>query len=301
MAGKKKKVIWLCAPYKVLINETLAKVKSKYRLKSFSHFIVDDYRSFNWHQISDAQGNVSLFSEEEDRHFILLDLPEDPEKPLVAEGVKVILNWHTSVENNKYLIIRSPAYNFKVNRSAWYTQLKKLGVIIDIELNYSQSASWIMVYAKKKGIELSQNEAQLIYEKYDGNLDHIANEIEIASLIPNYSFSIGANKIDYQIHQITSYLARLDIKNVAKLLYRLREQKVLAIQIFYQISNFVNLNYQHQVSGRYLPKSVEKYQGGSLLTRYPRLIKLESIIKGNLPIPSWFAIIEYCKVLCYKI
>lgn len=291
-------VIWLSSNHRALIYSTLQKLKKNKALTSFSHYIVNDYRSFSWEQLVEVRSPASLFSQ--DNHFVLLDLPDSDEKPLPAKGIKVVDDWLQMGEDATLLVIRSPVFNFRVNKSSWFLRYVKNGVIRELKMDYARSIDWIIEQAGYRQVVLSREQANILYEKHVGDIDVIANEIEILALSPLTPINSKHQSGNYSLQQFIQALSALDFNMAIKMIYRFREQGLLPIEIFWQISNFVNLNYRAQKGLGYLPRNFSRYQGGPLVSRFLGLVSVESAIKGITPISPWFALIEYCKVLCQK-
>ncbi len=96
-----------------------------------------------------------------------------------ANTTKALQEYAANPQQDIVLLIRTNKVDGKTEKSAWFQALEKKSVFISIwPISTVQLPQWIMQRAKKSGISLTKNTADLLAAQSEGNLLAAAQEIE---------------------------------------------------------------------------------------------------------------------------
>lgn len=96
-----------------------------------------------------------------------------------ANTTKALQEYASNPPTDAVLIIRTNKVDGKTEKSAWFQALEKKSVFISLwPIPAAQLPQWISQRAKKQGMTLSKDSAELIANQVEGNLLAAAQEIE---------------------------------------------------------------------------------------------------------------------------
>ncbi len=133
----------------------------------------------DWSSILYAQThNISLFAE---KKLIEINLHN---AKFAATTTKALQEYAAHPQHDVILIIRTNKVDSKTEKSVWFKTLENNSVFISIwPIPAAQLPLWIIQRAKKQGLTLSKNTADLLANQVEGNLLAAAQEIEKINLL----------------------------------------------------------------------------------------------------------------------
>lgn len=159
---------------------------------------------FDWHQLSQAGGNLSLFSA---RRLIELRLPSGrPDRRGEGEGSAALSAWASNPPPDTLLLISAWTWS-KAHATKWVDAVSRAGVLsVFWPLKTEEFAPWIAARARRAGLKLERAAAQCLAERVEGNLLAAAQEIDKLGLLA------GERNIDVELlEQLVADLARFDV------------------------------------------------------------------------------------------
>ena len=130
-------------------------------------------KSFDWNSISQATGNLSLFSNRR-----IIELRMGSPKP-GKEGGRVLFEYAEELNEDNLLIISSDKMDKSVQSNKWLKSIEKAGALMQIwPINPAQLPSWIQTRVQAKQKRLTLDAARLIAQRVEGNLLAARQEIE---------------------------------------------------------------------------------------------------------------------------
>ncbi len=133
---------------------------------------------FDWSQIQWQEQTMSLFASQ---RLLEIRLPSgSPGK----EGGEAFRQFCLNPPPDTTLLIISGKIDSRSQKSKWFTELDKLGVILPTwPVDITKLPSWIAQRMKQKGLQADQTITALIAERVEGNLYAAAQEIDKLSLL----------------------------------------------------------------------------------------------------------------------
>ena len=154
--------------------ECIDQIRSAGRAQGYDERLVFNVdKSFDWNSISQATGNLSLFSNRR-----IIELRMGSPKP-GKEGGRVLLEYAEQLNEDNLLIISSDKMDKSAQSNKWLKAVEKAGTLIQVwPINPAQLPSWIQTRVQAKQKRLTLDAARLIAQRVEGNLLAARQEIE---------------------------------------------------------------------------------------------------------------------------
>jgi len=126
--------------------------------------------------------SLSLFAE---KRFVELNLHN---AKFNATTTKSLQEYAQNPPSDTLLLIRTNKIDSKTEKSAWFQALEKKSIFLSLwPIPALQLPQWIMQRAKKLGLSITKQTAELIAQQTEGNLLAASQEIEKLSLLASTS------------------------------------------------------------------------------------------------------------------
>ncbi len=163
----------------LLIQESLDALRAAARGQGYSERqTLDVERGFDWAQLTQASASLSLFAS---RRLIELNLPTGSPGD---EGGKVLRQLAESPAPDTVVLIICGRLEWRSRQTAWYTALEKAGASLYIDAVPAQDLPrWISERVRAAGLQASDDAAQLLAGRTEGNLLAAQQDIEKLKLL----------------------------------------------------------------------------------------------------------------------
>lgn len=271
---------------------------------------------FDWEQLYSLLYSTSLFAE---KRLIELDFREIT--PPKTAGI-ILQEYAKNPSPNNLLVIDIGKIDDKIAKSAWYSALEKVGMVITIwPIPREQLPQWIIQRAKKYKLNINQDAANLLSDYIEGNLVAAAQAIEKLYLLkPSQSIDIDLiNTIltDESRFTIFDFIENLIAGNKSRSLHILdtlktegtepvlilwgitRELRLLAelAQQFKQGLTFETIFQKYRIFARRQPAIRHFLTKTSVADSWHLLTlaaNLDKVIKGAIPGNAWESLQLFC-------
>ncbi|MGD8999563.1 MAG: DNA polymerase III subunit delta [Granulosicoccaceae bacterium] len=195
-------------------------------------------KSFDWQQLLDAAGTMSLFAE---RKIVELRMPTG--KPGDA-GRKALMAWCERPPEDTLLLIITGKLDAATQKTKWYTTLEQAGVALTLwPLELRQLPGWLGARLRQRGLEADAAALDLLAERVEGNLLAAAQEIEKLHLLHGE----GRLRVDdiadavtdnarFDIYRLMDTALEGDSLKTARTLERLREEGIEPVLVLWVIA-----------------------------------------------------------------
>lgn len=149
---------------------------------------------FDWEQLHSFLFSTSLLASKQ-----LLELDIETSTPNKA-GSSIICDYMKNPSPDQILLIDLGKADAKITKTAWYKAIEKDGAVITIwPMPRDQLPKWMSERAKKAGISLTHDAANMLSEYCEGNLSSAAQAIEKLTLL-NLDKQIDARIVMKALH-----------------------------------------------------------------------------------------------------
>lgn len=223
----------------LLVQEAGDQLRAAARQQEFSERQVFHAESgFSWDSLLESSQSLSLFSE---RRLIELHIPNG--KP-GAKGGETLNRLLSPPPDDTLLLIYCPRLDASTQRSAWFKSIDKAGVVLQFwPVEASRLPGWIQQRCRSLGLSITQEAAQLLADRVEGNLLAAVQEIEKLKLLsPDNDLSeqlVGGGVADsarYDSFTLIDAALAADGKRCLKVLQGLRGEGVEPIQLLGSLS-----------------------------------------------------------------
>ncbi len=161
------------------LNEATDLIRLKAREQGVEERIVLDVATgFDWNRLIEESASMSLFASTR-----LIELRMGSSKP-GRDGGKVLTKYAEQLASNNILLITSDRLDKRTQQSKWYKSLNKVGVTIHIwPIDVTRLPAWIRQRVQKYNKHITDNAAQLIADRVEGNLLAASQEIDKLCLL----------------------------------------------------------------------------------------------------------------------
>ncbi len=161
------------------LNEATDLIRLKAREQGVEERIVLDVATgFDWNRLIEESASMSLFASTR-----LIELRMGSSKP-GRDGGKVLTKYAEQLASNNILLITSDRLDKRTQQSKWYKSLNKVGVTIQIwPIDVTRLPAWIRQRVQKYNKHITDNAAQLIADRVEGNLLAASQEIDKLCLL----------------------------------------------------------------------------------------------------------------------
>lgn len=158
----------------LLLRDWLDEARGTLREQGFEDILMLQSDSgFDWNELLEDGGMMSLFASRKCR---IVNLPSG--KP-GQQGSKAIQSLCESQDQDSLYIFVVPGIDRQAKSSSWYKAVKTNGSVVELKPVYdNQLADWVAQRARRKGLEIDMQSAQLLAECTEGNLLAADQELE---------------------------------------------------------------------------------------------------------------------------
>ena len=169
-----KPVILLASSEPLLLRDWLDDARSILRGQGYEDVVnLQSDAGFDWDELLQESGTMSLFASRKCR---IVNLPGG--KP-GQQGSKVIQTLCESPIEDSLFIFVVPALDRQSKSSSWFKAIQASGTVVELKPVYdNQLVDWIAQRARRKGLEIDIQSAQLLAECTEGNLLAADQELE---------------------------------------------------------------------------------------------------------------------------
>lgn len=223
----------------LLVQEGCDQIRKSARQAGFDErelLIVEN--NFNWDYLLECSQSLSLFGDKK-----LIELRISKGTPNDA-GKKALLEYAQSPPEENVLLLTTPKLTSSSQRTNWYKQLEKNGVVVPIwPIDIKHLPQWIKRRLQQKQLQLTPQALKLLVERVEGNL--LAASQEIDKLVLLYgSETIDENKIldavnnnaRFDVYKLVDTALSGDINKTQKICQELQEEGVEAAAALWAVS-----------------------------------------------------------------
>ena len=175
--------------------ETADLIRSTTREHGFEErnvLVVD--KEFEWSRLQQAGANLSLFSSRR-----LIELRLGSQKP-GREGGTALVEFARAPDNDTILLITAARLDKQAQHSAWFKAVDAVGVSIQIwPVEVTALPGWVISRGRQYGMTISQEAAEFLAQRAEGNLLAARQELEKLHLLIDKA-EIGIGDI---LHSVT--------------------------------------------------------------------------------------------------
>jgi len=178
------KVLLLNGNETLLVEEALDQIREYFRKQGVQErltYMVD--AQFNWDELAQSNGNLSLFSESR-----LIELRLPTAKP-GTKGAKYLNDFVAQVEQQStddVLLIVTDYLSQQQRKTKWISQIEKQGLLVDCyEIKTEQLPAWIKQRLQNNALRVEAGVVDLLAKATEGNLLATAQIIEQLKVLSN--------------------------------------------------------------------------------------------------------------------
>ena len=135
-------------------------------------------KEFEWSRLQQATANLSLFSSRR-----LIELRLGSQKP-GREGGTALVEFTRTLDTDTVLLITAARLDKQAQQSAWFKALDAVGVSIQIwPVEATALPGWVISRGRQYGMTISQEAAEFIAQRAEGNLLAARQELEKLHLL----------------------------------------------------------------------------------------------------------------------
>jgi DNA polymerase-3 subunit delta len=185
-------------------------------------------KGFNWSDLNSEADAMSLFASKR-----LIDLDVGDSK-LGNEGSAALIEYAERPPGDDILLVTAGKFDRRVPQSKWFKAVERVGTVVQLwPIDIKTLPGWLKRRASSRGARLSDQAAQLIAERVEGNLLAAAQEVEMLVLL-NPGATIEADDVRaavadssrYDIFALADCALAGDAKRTRRILEGLRREGV---------------------------------------------------------------------------
>jgi DNA polymerase-3 subunit delta len=162
----------------LLVQEAADQVRAAARERGAERIVMQAGRDFDWQELLQHAGNLSLFSQQQ---LLELRLPEG--KP-GTEGSKALCAYLENPPADTTLLIVAGKLDRTASGSKWFRAIDAAGATVSLwPVSAAELPRWLQQRAGAAGLQLSAEAAAMLAERTEGNLLAAAQEIEKLALL----------------------------------------------------------------------------------------------------------------------
>jgi DNA polymerase-3 subunit delta len=248
-------------------------------------------KGFDWDQFLTSINSLSLFAEKK-----VLELRMASAKP-GDKGAKALITFAQDVPPDILLLIVCGKVDKATQRSKWFSALEAIGVSLQIwPVDVKALPQWIRRRMQQKGMQPTNDAAQLLSDRVEGNLLAAAQEIEKLLLLHGEGNIDGdtmaeavADSARYDIYALADAALNGDGKRVVKMLSGLHaegaEPVLLVWVITRELRSLVAMARQVQNGNR-----IEQVIAGARV--WPKRKALVAAALHRHPVDTWLGMLQ---------
>ena len=189
------------------VIEAADAVRAKARADGFEREIYDVDGRFDWDVLVGDFSAMSLFATSR-----LLDV-RAPDGKLGKEGSDVIAKFCKDLPPATTLLVTCIEWSKRHAESAWVKAMAKAGHVLAMWATPRHKLpDWLLLRMRARGMDASQDAAELLAERVEGNLLAAAQEVEKLALLMTRDLAAGRVRIDVkQMEHMVADSARFDV------------------------------------------------------------------------------------------
>jgi DNA polymerase-3 subunit delta len=200
--------------------------------------VFDVETGFDWSQIGTAAGSMSLFAT---RRLIEIRLGSTkPDK----KGADVLVELVASLHADDTLLVTADKLDRTVQKKPWFKALDEAGVVVQArQLQLKALKPWLMARAGRHGKTLSDEAAELIAARVEGNLLAAAQEVEKLCLVVDEEcidvdriISAVTDSSRFDVFALVDSAVTGDVRRTLRILRGLRAEGTEAVIIGWAIN-----------------------------------------------------------------
>jgi DNA polymerase-3 subunit delta len=273
-------------------------------------YVID--RSFRWTELEAGADNLSLFGS---RRIIELRMPTA--KPGEA-GASCIRGLVERLDPDRILIVAiGTKLDSAAGRSVWVNTIEKHGVVVDVwPVERGELPDWIRLLAAALGLKLSNDAADLLADRVEGNLLAADQElVKLAMTMPDTTVGEAevleavADNARFDVFRLTDALVTGDSVRALRVLSSLRAEGVQPTLVNWAVSREIALLARLQFAVAHgehvdnalarlgvwrrrqpiLKQALRRFAGRSMTPLLARAADADSTIKGIIRGRPWEA------------
>jgi DNA polymerase-3 subunit delta len=192
---------------------------------------------FDWGDLLAASGSMSLFAEQR-----LLELRMPTGKP-GKEGGKALVEYAENPPPDTLLLITCGKLDRSQQNSKWYKSLDKAGATLTVwPIEPAALPGWVTQRMRARGLQPTQEAAQLLAERVEGNMLAAAQEVEKLLLLYGES-AIDAAQVEegvadsarYDIFELVDTALQGDVVRTTRVIQGLRGEGVEPVLVLWAL------------------------------------------------------------------
>ncbi len=156
------------------LTEATDAIRTAARDQGFAERVVFNVdKKFSWDSLATEGANLSLFSQ---KKLIELRMPQ-PRPGKV--GGQALRDYVAQADSDKLLLISTGRIDARTRQTKWCRALERAGVSIAVwPVEGARLPNWIKQRASRQGLNIEPDAAELLAERFEGNLFACAQELE---------------------------------------------------------------------------------------------------------------------------
>jgi DNA polymerase III delta subunit len=195
---------------------------------------------FDWNQLREAAGNLSLFG---DRRLIELRLGRVP----APDGQKALAAWCERPAEDTVLLITAGAFDKKQMKTAWIDAIDKAGIVIEtLAVQRAQLPQWMSRRLGMHGVTADRDALDFLADRVEGNLLAAQQEVDRIALLfgkGNLSreqlMSVVADNARYELEGALDAALAGDAVRALRMLDGLREEGESTVPLLWLVQRDV--------------------------------------------------------------
>ena len=266
-------------------------------------------RSFDWGQLAECTGNLSLFSEKK-----ILELRMPSAKPGTA-GTKALRAYCAALPDDVVMFIQSGKLDRSSMKTKWVQAISEAGVLVRVwPLNGSELIRWVQSRLRKEQLADDQQAAEYIASRVEGNMLAAAQEIEKMVLLQlgeknsNQSTAWMSNQSKYNVFDLVDTILCGERGKTVKILKQLQQESFAPNLVLWALAELVRAVIHTSKSQGSRSKGIQnvfyynkkdrlsvqahKFNNDQLYTLLAKCAHLDQVIKGRATGNSWHGFTE---------
>ena len=292
------------------VEESMEMLRAHFRgLGYLERQVLHVERSFDWGQLAEHTGNLSLFSEKK-----ILELRMPSAKPGTA-GTKALQAYCEALPEDVVMFIQCGKLDRSSMKTKWVQAISKAGVLVRAwPLNGSELIRWVQSRLRKEQLADDRQTAEYIASRVEGNMLAAAQEIEKMALLKlgeqstNQSAAWMSEQSKYNVFDLVDTILQGERGKAVKILKQLQQESFAPNLVLWALAELVRAVIYTAQSRRSGGKGIQnvfyynkkdrlsvqanKFSSDQLYTLLAKCAHLDQVIKGRATGNSWHGFTE---------
>ena len=226
------------------VEESLDQIRKSAKDRGFDERIrMEVTNNFDWSQLQSAADTMSLFAQKR-----ILDVRMPSGKPGDA-GSKALIAFAAHPSADNLLILSARKLDPSSRRSKWYRAIESTGVSVQAwPIPAAQLGSWIRERARRRGLHMTVEAADLLSDRVEGNLLACSQEIDKLSLLypstsldPVHIMESVSDSARFSIFDCVDSALEGNPRRVIRICQGLRQESVEPVLLSWALSREIRL------------------------------------------------------------